>query len=245
MQINTKSIKSRFEKSMDKYDENAVVQIDSAQKLVSELTNISTSFDSILELGAGTGILTDLIKSKFNFNKYTGNDLIEKSKNYIQKIIPKADFITGNAIKIKPKEPADLIISNAMFQWFSDITDITDYAKKLLNIDGLLAFSTFGRDNFKEIKDLSGLTLNYLTANEIKEKLSKSYEILYIEDYTYTLTFETPLELLLHMKNTGVNSLSAKPWTIKEIKDFCEKYMDRYNKVQLTYNPIIVIAKLK
>lgn len=245
MQINTKSIKSRFEKSMDKYDENAIVQIDSAKKLVSELGEISTYFDSILELGTGTGILTGLIKSKFNFNKYTGNDLVEKSKNYIQKIIPNADFITGNATKIKPKAPADLIISNAMFQWFSDITDITDYAKKLLNAGGILAFSTFGTDNFKEIKDLSGLTLNYLSANEIKEKLSKNYEVLHIEDYTCTLDFGTPLELLLHMKNTGVNSLSAKPWTIKEIKDFCGKYMNKYSKVQLTYNPIIVIAKLK
>ena len=245
MQINTKSIKSRFEKSMDKYDENAVVQIDLACKLVNCLTSIQNEFDTILELGAGTGVLTKYIKNSLKFKQYTGNDLVEKSKNYISKIIKNSEFIQGNALKIKPAHKADLIISNAMFQWFSDITDITEYAKKLLNADGILAFSTFGKDNFKEIKDLSGLTLNYLTLDEIQEKLSKDYEILHIEDYTHTLDFQTPLELLLHMKNTGVNSLSAKPWTIKEIKDFCEKYMNKYNKVQLTYNPIIVIAKTK
>ena len=47
------------------------------------------------------------------------------------------------------------------------------------------------------------------------------------------------------MKNTGVNSLSAKPWTIKEVKDFCEKYLEKFGRVQLTYNPVIVIAKVK
>lgn len=245
MQINTKSIKSRFEKSMDKYDENAVVQIDLAERLINSLTSIKSDFDSILELGAGTGVLTKYIKNNLNFNKYTGNDLVEKSKNYISKIIPNAEFIQGNAIKIKPAQKADLVISNAMFQWFSDITDITTHSKKLLNEGGILAFSTFGKDNFKEIKDLSGLTLNYLTLKEIQEKLSNNYEFLHIEDYTYTLDFQTPLELLLHMKNTGVNSLSAKPWTIKEIKNFCEQYLKKYKKVKLTYNPIIVIAKIK
>lgn len=230
---------------MDKYDENAVVQIDLAERLINSLITINTNFDSILELGAGTGILTKAIKNNLKFKQYTGNDLVEKSKNYISKIIPNAEFIQGNAIKIKPVQKADLVISNAMFQWFSNIEDITDYVKKFLNKDGILAFTTFGKDNFKEIKDLSGLSLNYMTTGEIKEKLSKNYEVLHIEDYTYTLDFQTPLELLLHMKNTGVNSLSAKPWTIKEIKNFCELYLAKYNKVKLTYNPIIVIAKIK
>ena len=245
MQINTKSIKSRFEKSMDEYDKNAIVQIDMAKKLTDNLLKIKQEFDTILELGAGTGVLTYNIKYMLKFNKYTGNDLTEKSKNYISKIIPDSEFIQGNALKIKPANKADLVISNAMFQWFSDLADITEHSKELLNNDGILAFTTFGKNNFKEISDLSGLSLNYLSTEEIKEKLEKNFEILHIEEYTHKLEFRTPLELLLHMKNTGVNSLSAKPWTVKEIKDFCEKYLNKYNRVQLTYNPIIVIAKTK
>lgn len=245
MQINTKSIKSRFEKSMEQYDKNAVVQIDSAKKITEKLSQIKSDFNTILELGAGTGVLTKELKDKIKFKKYIANDLVEKSKSYISKIIPNSEFITGNAIKIKPTQKVDLIISNAMFQWFSDLTDITEYVKKFLNDDGILAFTTFGKENFKEISDLSGLSLHYLSRDEVKAKIENSFKVLHIEDYTYKLDFNTPLELLLHMKNTGVNSLSPKPWTIKEIKDFCEKYMNKYDKVQLTYNPIIVIAKIK
>lgn len=246
MQINTKSIKSRFEKSMDKYDENAVVQNDMATILIDELIKISNKFESILELGSGTGLLTRQIKEKLNFKNYTANDIVEKSKNYIEKIIPNAEFIHGNSLKINIPNNFDLIISNAMFQWFSNLEDILVRCKKELNEEGILAFSTFGRDNFKEIMDLSGVGLKYLSAIEIKNiLLSENYKIELIEEYTQTLKFKNPLELLAHMKNTGVNSLSAKPWTIKEIKEFCEKYMRKYNKVQLTYNPIIVIAKMK
>ena len=245
MQLNTKAIKSRFEKSMAKYDENAIVQYEMAKVLVSELTKIGNHYDSILELGSGTGLLTHQIKENLNYKKYTANDIVEKSKNYIEKIIPNAEFIHGNSLKINTHNNFDLIISNAMFQWFSNLEDILAKSKKELKGNGILAFSTFGKDNFKEIKDLSGVSLKYLSATEIKDiLLSENYKIELIEEYKKTIEFKNPLELLAHMKNTGVNSLSAKPWTVKEIKEFCEKYLKKYDFVKLTYNPIIVIARV-
>lgn len=245
MQLNTKSIKSRFEKSMDKYDDNAIVQHDMAKNIVGELLKISNKFESILELGSGTGNLTREIADNIKFNTYTANDLVEKSKNYITKIIPNAEFIHGNSLKINTNEHFDLIISNAMFQWFPNIDEILAKCKKMLNSDGILAFSTFGSKNFKEIKELSGLSLEYLSVLEIKNILQENFEPELIVEYTKTLEFKNPLELLAHMKNTGVNSLSAKPWTVKEIKEFCKKYLEKYDSVKLTYNPIIVIAKAK
>ena len=246
MQLNTKSIKSRFEKSMDKYDDNAIVQHNMAKNIVGELLKISNKFESILELGSGTGILTKEILKSINFEHYTANDLVEKSKNYITKIIPNAKFIHGNSLKINTNEHFDLIISNAMFQWFSNLDEILVKCKRQLKKNGILAFSTFGTENFQEIKELSGLGLKYLSTVEIKNiLLQENFEIELIIEYKKTLEFKNPLELLAHMKNTGVNSLSAKPWTVKDIKEFCEKYLEKYNTVKLTYNPIIVIAKAK
>lgn len=245
MQINSKSIKKHFEKSMDKYNENALVQADMANQLVQEVLKHRNNFDKILELGCGTGLLTEKVKEKINFKNYYANDIVEKSKNYISKILPEYKFILGNALKIKPPVKVDLIISNAMFQWFVNLEPVITYYKNFLEKDGILAFSTFGPENFYELKDISGLTLNYLTPEEIKTILAKDFDILYCQEYTETLEFETPLALLAHMKNTGVNSLTSKTWTVKEVKTFCEKYMERFEKTKLTYNPIIVIAKLK
>lgn len=62
----------------------------------------------------------------------------------------------------------NLIISNAMFQWFDNLEKSIDKIKFSLDKNGILAFSTFGLDNYKEITSLTGLTLKYKTKEEIE-----------------------------------------------------------------------------
>ncbi len=244
MSIEYKNIKKQFEKSMKDYDKNAAVQDLMAAKMVIELLKIRNNFDNILELGSGTGLLTKRLAKNLQFKTYCANDIVEKSKNYIQKILPKSDFIHGNALKIKPSKKMDLIISNAMFQWFDNLDKALETFKLISCNEGILAFSTFGPDNFKEITEITGLTLKYKSKEEIEQILiNQGYKILYSEMFYEEMDFETPLELLAHMKNTGVNSLSEKTWTITKVKDFCDKFSRKYKKIKLTYSPIIIICK--
>ncbi len=246
MQIDNKHIKKHFEKSMDKYDKNATVQDLMAAKMIIELCKISDNYENILELGAGTGLLTKKIVNNITFKNYFANDLVEKSKIYVQKIIPKSNFLCGNALKIKPSKKMDLIISNAMFQWFENLDKAIAIIKLSLNKNGILAFSTFSPDNFKEITELTGLTLKYKTQSEIEEILQNhGFDVLYSETFYEEIKFKNPLELLAHMKNTGVNSLSDKTWTVKKVKDFCDKFSKKYPETKLTYSPIIIIARAK
>ena len=243
MQINPKLIKTQFKKSLDTYNQNALVQKIMAEKLIEELTKIKKDFTNILELGSGAGLLTKELVKKINFQTYSANDLVEKSKNFVNDIIPNMTFYCGNAQKIKPSKKMDLIISNAMFQWFNDLDKISLIYKNILNSDGILAFSTFSKENFKEIKNLTGLSLEYKSLDEITKIFEKNYKILHSEEFTYKMNFSNPLELLAHMKNTGVNSLTAKHWTFKEVKEFCDNYKNTYPEITLTYSPIIFICQ--
>jgi len=245
MQINPKLIKKQFEKSMDKYDKNAVVQKIMAEKLVNELIKISDNFENILELGAGTGLLTKELINRIDYKNYTANDLCEKSKKFLDKIIPEYRFIKGNAQKIISMKKQDLIISNALFQWFKDIEKSMQQYYNLLNNDGIIAFSTFSPDNFSEILDLTGLSLEYKTADYLKAAMEKNFDILYIEEFDYKMSFDNPLELLAHMKHTGVNSLAAQSWTFADVKIFCDKYKEKYPDITLTYSPILIIGQVK
>ncbi len=244
MSTNNKHIKKQFEKSMKDYDKNAIVQKMMASKMLIELVKIKNNFDSILELGSGTGLLTCKISSNLTFKNFYANDLVEKSKNYVQKFIPNARFLCGSALKIKPGKKMDLIISNAMFQWFENLEKAIQIIKLSLDKDGILAFSTFAPDNYKEIKELTGLTLKYLSLEEIENILKNNgFEVLYSEKFYEEITFKTPLELLAHMKNTGVNSLSDTTWTVKKVKEFCDNFAKKYPKTVLTYSPVIIIAR--
>ena len=243
MQINPKIIKKQFEKSMEKYNENAIVQKLTAQKLVKNLTKIKNNFGNILELGSGTGLLTEELTKSIAYTNYFANDLTPKSKKYLSQIIPEFNFICGNAQKINTSVKMDLIASNAMFQWFSNLEKISAHLSNMLNKEGLLAFSTFSGNNYREIKELSGISLDYKSVDELKSIFSKDFEILYTEEINYTMNFSNPLELLAHMKNTGVNSLTMKHWTFKEVKDFCERYKLKYPELTLTYSPVIFICK--
>jgi len=244
MPTNNKYIKKQFEKSMDDYDKNASVQDLMASKMIIELLKFADNFECVFELGAGTGLLTKRIAKSLRFKNFYANDLVEKSKIYVQKYIPGAQFICGNALKVKLSKKADLIISNAMFQWFDNLENAVEIIKQRLEKNGILCFSTFSPDNFKEITEITGLSLKYKTKNEIENLLvNLGFEILYCEEFYEELTFNSPLEVLAHMKSTGVNSLSEKIWTVKNVKNFCEKYLKKYSKPKLTYSPIIVICR--
>ena len=243
MQVNPKSVKLHFEKSMDKYDENAIVQRFLAETLASETASCKTGYSKILELGCGTGMLTRQIRQKLCFDSYTANDLSEKSKKYLDKILKNYIFIRGNAAKIPMTSTYDLIISNAMFQWFTNLDEILAKYAKILNPDGILAFTTFSPENFPELETITGLSLDYKPENELKEILQKNYKILKFETFKKVLAFSTPLELLYHLKNTGVNSLGDKKWDFADVKNFCRKYLENFENVTLTYVPILVVAQ--
>ena len=246
MQVNPKLLKQKFEKSMPKYNENALVQREMAECLVELLVkSCGADFARVLELGSGTGLLTEIIANRLKFEHLTCNDIVEKSKFYLDKILKNYSFIAGNSTKIKPAGYFNLIISNAMFQWGSSLPAALETYSRYLEKDGILAFSTFSTENFKEIRSVLGLSLKYLSVEEIKSALEEKFEVLEIYEYEKVLEFTTPLELLAHLKNTGVNSLSAKKMTFAEVKSFCESIQTQDGKARLTYAPVIVIARRK
>lgn len=56
----------------------------------------------------------------------------------------------------------------------------------------------------QEIHTLTGHGLEYFSLEELKALLSSRFEVLYAEEEIVSLPFGTPLEVLQHLRQTGV-----------------------------------------
>ena len=234
--INKQLVKSRFQKNLKTYSENSIVQEEMANKLVNLLTH--NSYDSVLELGCGSGILTKKLNNKIKFNNYTAIDIVEDCKEYIDKINQDIKFVQSDIEEMDLNEKYDLIISNATFQWVENLECFIKSLKKQLNPNGILVFSTFGTQNFKEISKISNVSLKYLSISELMDCINPQY----LEENKMEVEFDSPIEVLRHLKLTGVNSITQQHWTKSDLKNFENKYTELCsNKIKLTYNPIYII----
>jgi len=226
--INKDFLKKRFSKSFDSYRQQAQVQNTMAQFLIGLVKQQGHKYEHILEIGAGEGLLTEYIKTLLKYKTLTINDLCPEAESYVASIAAEADFIRGDIEKINLDQQYNLIIANAVFQWIEDLPRLLNKLKKTLTENGLLAFSTFGPDNLKEVKNISGQGLDYFSLSEIEEIVSKDFAILHSSEAHYNLVFPAAMDIIQHLSKSGTNAFS-KPWSKTRLKDFCSEYEKSYS----------------
>ena len=245
MKTDKNLIKQRFEKSLSTYDDNALIQKEMAETLA-KMINLKKC-KSVLELGCGTGLLTKEIVRKVEFEEYDAIDIVGKCEKYISKISDRINFTVSDAEMVSgvngtSSQKYDLIVSNASLQWVEKFEEFINRLQNSLNNNGIFAFTLFGKGNFKEFKDFVKNQPNYYSVDELKE-ICKKYKIISIKEEVRKLNFNTPVEVLHHVKNTGVNALENPKWTKSDLNDFIKKYPKCGDKYSLTYNPIYVVLK--
>ncbi len=230
--LNKDLIKNNFQKSILTYDDNAIVQEQMAEFLCSKIQK--QKYNKILEIGSYTGKLTKLAIQKFDFDSYVALDVVD-SFDFIKNLSPKISFIQSDIENFETSDKFDLIISNASIQWAEDFEFVYKKLKSLLTSSGHIAISLFGSDNLLEIKDIFNVGLKYYSVEEIEKITSANVysEIKKIE-------FKDSISILKHLKATGVNSVTSKKFSYKELKQNLSQFEKKYNNT-LTYNPIYVI----
>ncbi len=243
----------RFARSTPTYDEAAIVQHEMARQLVRLIKLVAKScrFEKVLELGCGTGLLTDLLVRKFAIRQMVLNDIVPDLAHAAQR------FTIGRRklqVAIHPGDmeliplPAsqDLVASNAALQWAAEPETMLKKMTDSVKPRGLLAFATFGPRNLQETRDLTGASLHYLSLNTIQTKLAADVELIECQEQIRTVSFQSAYEVLQHLKRTGVNSVQQQSWSPRKVKQFCNVYESRFGAgdiVPLTYHPIIVVAR--
>ena len=247
--MDTALIRQRFSAASASYDAEAEAQQHIAARLWALAAPHVPSGADVLEIGAGTGLLTRLILEA-QPRSLTVNDLYlsPQVQELAQQFSGRVQCRVGDAEHLEFGGPFDAVLSASTVQWFADIPAFFARCAGVLPKGGLLAFSSFLPGNLQEVAELTGVGLAYATAAELQSCLAPHFDLLAMEQGDVTLHFASPRHVLLHLRHTGVTGIRSVVWGKNSYKDLVARYTARYGNAQgvrLTYRPVYVLAKSK
>ena len=240
-------IAERFARARGTYTREAKVQLQVAEKMLQlvEQHRPDKELQQVMEFGCGTGIYSHLIVERLHPARLLLNDLCPEMEELVRSL--PARFLAGDAEVMSLPAGTELITSCSTLQWFVSPSRFFQRCQEALTEGGLLAISTFGPENLREIRSLTGNGLTYPTLAELKQMLQAAHlQLLHGEEEEATLTFTSPLEVLRHLQRTGATGTGTHIWTRGKLQRFENDYRQSFalpEGVSLTYHPIYLIAQ--
>lgn len=255
--IDKKLVARCFAQARNTYEQEAYVQRQVAEKMMELLNNAFCTYPPealpkhLVEIGCGTGNFSRLLAAQWHPVSFLLNDLCPEMEDCLTDLCrqPAIYFQAEDAEVLTLPEGTELITSCSTVQWFNHLPDFFMRCRNALSDNGWLAFSTFGRQNIYQIRELTGNGLDYRELKELVQMLETDFEVIHAEEEVCTLNFDSPLDVLKHLKQTGVTGTEKKVWSRGRLQQFCENYIRLFGngqgKVSLTYHPIYILAKKK
>jgi malonyl-CoA O-methyltransferase len=229
--VNKELIQARFKRALDRYDQHAGVQADSASRLLAMVqARLGGEFPRVLEIGCGTGLLTRRLLDALRVQDLYVNDLVPECSHHLPRgQASRLHFIPGDA-ELFSEWPADLdlVVSNATFQWLLSPGNLFPTLARALKPGAGLAFAVFGPENCRELAGTLGVGLSYRSPKQWQELAAGDFDCLAAEERETLLVFPGPRDVLRHLQNLGVNSLADWRWRKDALRDWETRYRGAY-----------------
>lgn len=198
--VDKNRVKTSFSRQAPVYEENAPLQKEVAERLVSLISSPFTVHHSpfiVLDIGIGTGFATKEFVARFPGTNVFGCDIawgMLKEAGKTGAVLAEAD---AEHLPYKDKT-FDLAFSSLALQWTS-LDDSLSEAFRVLRPDGRFYFSTFGEKTLRELADSYNSALSSL-------KIGKAAK---------TMKFESPQRIKTIMEAAGFKDVRIESDNIK------------------------------
>ncbi|MDJ0807589.1 MAG: malonyl-ACP O-methyltransferase BioC [Gammaproteobacteria bacterium] len=154
--IDKRQARRSFERAASGYDEVAVLQRETAGRMLARLDYIQHSPKLILDVGAGTGEATHALANRFRKARTIALDfalpMLQRARRR-GSWLRRPRCVCGDAEQLPLADHSvDLIFSNATLQWCNDLQQTFQEFLRVLRPAGLLMFSTYGPDTLSELR---------------------------------------------------------------------------------------------
>ncbi|MFZ1344146.1 malonyl-ACP O-methyltransferase BioC [Thiothrix eikelboomii] len=206
-----------FERAAQTYDEAAVLQREIGQRLIERLDYVRLAPARILDLGCGTGAISQQLFSRYPHAEVIGVDLaLAMVTTASTRLLDQPQFHGVNAdVQQLPLQAdcAELLISNLMLQWCNDLVTVFQECARVIRPDGLLTFTTFGPDTLYELRQSWQQVDGYTHASQFVDMhdvgdalLAAGFHDPVMDRELITVTYPTVKGLLQDLKAIGANN---------------------------------------
>ena len=233
-----------------------------ANRLLDRLDDVMRSFPLTLDLGARSGLLSEIIGPNNNRNKR--NDIEHIISCELSEAMTRANSHNAGLNCVSDEEALpfgpetfNLVLSNLALHWVNDLPGTFIQIRKALKPDGLLLASMFGGDTLHELRSslaeaeiaieggLSPRISPFADIRDIGGLLQRAgFALPVIDSETITVHYSDPIKLLYDLRGMGeTNAVYEKrpnalrrETLMRALQIYRDKFGDDEGRVPATFN---------
>ncbi|MDX8409857.1 MAG: malonyl-ACP O-methyltransferase BioC [Mariprofundales bacterium] len=226
--IDRQRVARAFDQAARHYERFAVLQQEVAERLDSHLNFTKIAPKRMVDIGCGTGFLTERLRQRFPRASMVALDVAPSMCRICQQRLGKRRLpwqarralVAGDALHLPLADGCfDLVASNLTMQWLPDPVAMLREMRRVLAPGGLLLFSTFGRRTLEQLRcalasissEDTGRVLPFPDVLRLGDTLQQqAVELPVTDSDLITLTYPDVTALVRELKGMGASASAIR-----------------------------------
>jgi len=218
--LDKRQARRAFEEAAATYDAAAALQQEVGNRMLERLDLVRLQPARVLDLGAGTGGFSQALRKRY---RKAGIVSLDIALNMLRRARGRGGWLRRPACVCGDGEclpfaadSFELVFSNLMLQWCTDLEPVFTELRRVLAPGGLLMFTTFGPDTLRELRAswevVDGYThVNaFLDMHDIGDALVRTHWAEPVMDTErLTVTYRELRTLMQDLKHQGAHNVTA------------------------------------
>jgi malonyl-CoA O-methyltransferase len=216
-QLDPKQVRRHFGRAATSYEQHDALQREVQTALLERLDFYLEAPQRVVDIGAGTGRGTALLKQRYPKAEVIALDLalpmLRAAKQHNSWLKPFMRVCAEATRLPLADHSVDILQSNLCFQWINDLSALFAECVRLLKPGGMLVFSSLGPDTLQELRaawaqvDSQSHVSRFLDMHDVGDAvLAAGLRDPVLDVQRYSMTYSEPRKLLQELQGLGATN---------------------------------------